>query len=61
MQSLHGQNHNLSYTCSEYHHYSLVSVHGHHVYVTVRVYVQECLRTQDSPQYSYVYKESSLA
>ena len=28
--------------------------------VCVCVYVKECLRTQDSLQYSYVHKESSL-
>ena len=48
----------LSYTHNEYRHYSLVFVHGHHMYVYI--YVQEWLRTQDSLQYSYAHKESSL-
>ena len=33
-------------------------MHGHNVYV--HVYVQEYLRTQDSLQYNYVHKESSV-
>ena len=33
--------------------YSLVFIHGHHVFV-------KCLRTQDSSQYMHVLKESSL-
>ena len=44
------ENRNLLYTSSEYCHYSLVLVHGHHMQLCV--YVQERLRTQDPLQYT---------